>query len=280
MDRIGIERLCVFGLPPVQFVELAAGLACQYISTALAPSPYNPHGYPPWSLRDDAVLRREMLAAMRHHGVSISLCEGFGVRPNRDVSDYALDLDILCELEVPRINVASSERGLSRSFDQFAKIASMADALGIETAVEIGPGPVPNLHAALAAVRHVGNPNFRLLIDTMHFFRSGSGAEDIAQLDPSLIGYVQLCDVPAVSRHSTYLEEALYERMVPGTGEVPLFDILAALPAQLVLGIEVPQRSLAEAGIGPHERVARCVEATRNLLCQVEARAQRRGDVN
>jgi hypothetical protein len=35
-------------------------------------------------------------------------------------------------------------------------------------------------------------------------------------LDPNLIGYVQLCDVPLVSKHSTYMEEALYERMVPG----------------------------------------------------------------
>ena len=266
MERIGIERLCVFGLPPVQFVDLAADLGCPYISTALAPMQYNPHGYPRWSLRDDAALRREMVAAMRNRGVSISLCEGFGVRPGSDVSEYAADLDILCELEVGRINVASSERDASRTFDQFAKIAGMADALGIETTIEIGPGPVPNLRSALAAVRHVGNANFRLLIDTMHFVRSGSGAGDIAALDPNLIGYVQLCDVPLVSKHAKYMEEALYERMVPGTGELPLLDILAALPPQLVLGIEVPQRSLVDAGMGPHERVARCVEATRNLL--------------
>jgi hypothetical protein len=108
-----------------------------------------------------------MLAAMRTRGVSISLCEGFGVRPNSDVSEYAPDLDILCELEVRRINVASSDR----------------------------------------------------------------------------------------------------------TGELPLLDILAALPPQLVLGIEVPQRSLADAGVGPYERVARCVEATRNLLDRLKADA-------
>jgi hypothetical protein len=79
--------------------------------------------------------------------------------------------------------------------------------------------------------------------------------------------------VPLVSKHSTYMEEALYERMVPGTGELPLLDILAALPPQLVLGIEVPQRSLADAGVGPYERVARCVEATRNLLDRLKVDA-------
>jgi sugar phosphate isomerase/epimerase len=276
MDRIGIERLCVFGLPPVEFVELAAGLGCRYIATGLVPTAYNPHGYFKWSLRDDQALRREMIAAMRTHGVSISLCEGFGVRRGADVSEYAADLDVLSELCVKRINVVSVDRDLNRTLDQFAKLANMADALGIETTTEIGPGPIPNLAAALTAVRHVGKPNFRLLIDTMHFCRSGSNAADIAALDPNVIGYVQLCDVPLVSKHATYMDEALHERMVPGTGELPLLDILSVLPHHLVLGLEVPQRSLADAGVGPRERVVRCVEATRSLLQQVEARAATR----
>jgi sugar phosphate isomerase/epimerase len=266
---LAIERLCVFGLPPVQFVTLAAELGCRYISTGLVPMSYNPHGYPKWSLRDDPALRRELIAAMRDRDVSISLCEGFGVRVDRDVREYASDLDVLRELGVCRINAASSDRDLQRTLDQFARLAQMADSLGIETTIEIGPGPIANLSAALAAVRHVDKPNFRLLIDTMHFVRSGSGAADIAALDPNVIGYVQLCDAPLRSRHSSYMEEALYERLVPGTGELPLLDILTALPQDLVIGLEVPQRSLAEAGVGPHERVARCLEATRGLLASI-----------
>jgi len=273
---IGIERLCVFGLPPVQFVDLAADVQCCHIATALAPMAYNPHGYPKWSLRDNRALRSDTLAAMHSRGVSISLCEGFGIKPNADVREYAADLEILQELEVPRINVASIDNDINRTFDQFARIAEMAHSCGIETTIEVGPGPVPNLAAALAAWRYVGKPYFRLLIDTMHFFRSGSSVSDIAALDADVIGYVQLCDVPLVSKYSSYMEEALYERRVPGTGELPLLELLAALPNDVVLGLEVPQRSLAEAGVGPHERVARCVEATRNLLRRVEVNASSR----
>jgi sugar phosphate isomerase/epimerase len=266
VSLLAIERLCVFGMPPVQFVNLAADLGCRHISTGFVPMSYNPHGYPKWSLRDDASLRGELIAAMRDRKVSISLCEGFGVAPDSDVGRYGPDLDILCELGVDRINIASMDRDLQRTLDQFARLAEMADARGIESTIEIGPGPIARLPAALAAVRHVGRPNFRLLIDTMHFVRSGSGAADIAALDPKVIGYVQICDVPLKSRHSSYLDEALHERMVPGLGELPLLDILAALPDDVIIGVEVPQRSLAEAGVGPFERVARCVEATRGLL--------------
>lgn len=269
-NRIGIERLCVFAMPPVDFVTLTADLGCRYIATGLVPTAYNPHGYRAWSLRDDAALRREMCAAMRDRGVSISLCEGFGIQPGRDVRDYATDLDILRELGVARINAASADRDLPRTLDQFAVLAEMADTLGIETTIEVGPGPIAGLSAALSAVRHVNRPHFKLLIDTMHLVRSGASAADLAALDPGVIGYVQLCDVPLIRRHSSYLDEALHERMVPGTGELPLLDLLTVLPRDLVLGLEVPQRSLVEAGVEPYERVGRCVAATRRLLAQLE----------
>lgn len=269
IDRLGIERLCVFGLPPIEFVTLAADLNCRYIGIGLEPMRYNPYGYAPWSLRKGPALRREMIAAMRDRNVSISLCEGFGVSPKTDVRDYAADLDALRELGGTRINVTSMDRDVQRTLDQFAIITAMAETLGIETTIEIGPGPISGLPTALDAVRYVARPNFKLLIDTMHFVRGGAGAADIRALDPSVIGYVQLCDVPLVSKHSSYMEEALYERLPPGAGELPLVEILAALPEHVVLGLEVPQRSLVEAGVGPHERVGGCIKSALELLARV-----------
>ena len=269
MNRIGIERLCVFGMPPVEFVALAADLGCSFIGIGLTPMRYyNPHGYRDWSLRDDPALRRDMVAAMKDRDVGISLCEGFGVAPHIDVRDYGADLDVLCELGGARINAASIDRDVSRTLDGFATLAEMAETRGIETTIEIGPGPIAKLPAALAAVRHVNRKNFRLLIDTMHFFRFGGSVADIAALDPDLIGYVQLCDVPSVSKFASYMEEALHERLAPGDGALPLLEFLRALPRHVVVSLEVPQRSLAGAGVGPHERVGACVDAARKLLAR------------
>ena len=105
MNRLGIENISVFGLPPVEFVNLAADLGCRYISIGLVSMDYNPHGYPRFSLREDKALRREMVAAMRERGISISLGEGFTVRPGLDVcKERAADLEVMCELGVKRIN--------------------------------------------------------------------------------------------------------------------------------------------------------------------------------
>lgn len=270
MDRLGIENISVFGLPPIAFVNLAADLGCRHISAALIPFDYNPHGYPRFSLKDDAALRREMIAAMRDRAVAISLGEVFAVKADTKISDWAADVGAMAELGIKRINTLSLDPDRGQSFDKFGELTEMAAAYGMETTVEFIPGlTVADLPTAITAVRHVGRSDFRLLIDAMHFIRSGSRPEDLAAVDPAMIGYVQICDAPLVPRISNYFEEAKYERMVPGAGELPLLDILAAVPRDRIIGLEVPLRSQADAGVGPLDRLRPCVHAARDLLTRL-----------
>lgn len=267
MAELGIEAISVFGLPPLDYVNLAADLGCRHISTGLSAFPYNPHGYVPFSLRDDAQLRKDMIAAMAARGVDISLGEGLTVRRGGNVADYERDLDIFAELGVKLINTVSMEPDLARTFDEFARLAEFAAARGLRPSTEFAPGlTIADLPGALAAVRHVDRDDFGLLIDTMHLVRSGSGAADLAPIDPAKIFYIQLCDAAAAPRFETYFEESMFERMVPGEGELGLAEVVAALPGDRIYSIEVPLRSEAEAGIGPIERVGKSVSAARRLL--------------
>jgi sugar phosphate isomerase/epimerase len=276
MDRLGVGFLGGFGLPPVEFVDLTADLGCRYMSAVVQGLPLVPLGYPPFSLKDDAALRRDMRAAMNHRGVTISLGDGFLVLPGADMRTFAADLDALADLGVPRINVVSLDPDLGHTFDQFAILTELAAQRGIQTVVEPVPGlTVGDLPTALAAREHVGRSEFRLLIDPMHPVRSGSGAADVAAIDPHHIGYAQLNDTTLRPRLDNYMEEAMFERMVPGEGELPLPDILSALPPDIVIELEVPRRSLALAGVGPIDRLRPCVEAARRLLSEV---AGGRGD--
>jgi hypothetical protein len=105
-ERLGIGFLCGFGLPPVEFVHLTADLGCSHMSTVVHGLPLLPLGYPPYSLKDDS-LRRDVLAAMDHRGVTISLGDGFLVLPAADMLNFTQDLDALAALGVPRINAVS-----------------------------------------------------------------------------------------------------------------------------------------------------------------------------
>jgi sugar phosphate isomerase/epimerase len=199
------------------------------------------------------------------------MIDGFVIRAGHDIRDRAPDFEIAAELGGTRLNIKSLDSDQQRNLDQFAATAELGAAVGIETSTEFGPSlSTENLSEAVDVVRYVNRPDFRILMDSMHFFRSGGTIEDITALDPEIFAYIQLSDVPRVATIANYFEEATRERMVPGEGELPLLDFLAALPRDLVVGLEVPIRSLAEAGVGPHERMRRCVEAARNLLSELD----------
>lgn len=195
MGRLGIEHQTVFGLPPVEFVHFAADLGCGYIAAVLSGNPINPHGYEPFSLRDDAALRQRTIAAMREREVSISLAEGFVVRPGSDMRGYAADLDVLAELGVAMVNTVTMDPDLDRSHDEFGTLAEMASERGMQTTVEFAPSlTIKDLDSALAAVHHV------------------------------------------------------------------------ARPPDIVIGLEVPMLSAAQAGEPTEERARRCVQAAHDLL--------------
>jgi sugar phosphate isomerase/epimerase len=271
--ELGIEFISVFGLPPVEFVRLAAELGVRNIGMALEPMPgFNPQDYPAWSLRADRALRRDMAAAMADTGVRISLGEGLVVFPDKDMSDYAHDLEAMAELGVTRLNTLSFDPDIPRSIEQFAKLADMAAPAGMEVMLEFTPSKkIADFSMALDAQRQVGRDNVKVLVDTMHFARSGSSLDALAAADPARIGYVQLCDSTRDGEgFAGYTDEAIYERQSPGRGELPLREILAALPRDLIYSLEVPLRRQAEAGVGPHERLRAALDDARRLLEAVD----------
>lgn len=269
MRGLGIEFISVFGLPPVEFVGVAVDLGCDYISTALIGIRLKSLGYPPYSLKEDAALRADLRAALHDRGIGISLAEGLVILPNTDVSDLAADLDIVAELGAAQINTLSFDKDRNRTFDQLAALTQLAAERGIGTTVEMSPGLTIGEPATVAAaIEHVGGSALRLTVDTMHWVRSGYGGAELSELGPEKIGYVQLSDTTLRPRLPSYMEEAMYERMVPGDGELPLAEILDVVPDDVIVGLEVPMRTLAEAGVGPMDRLRPCVVAARELLAR------------
>lgn len=268
MTSLAIEFISVFGLSPVGLAHLTADLGYQHFTTVLQPFGESLLGHPRFSLRDDADLRKELLAVMRDRGVSLSLGEGIGIMPGADVREaFPRDLEIMAELGIPRINVVSLEPDLQRTFDQLGALSEMAGQHGIETLIEFVPiFTIADFPTARAAVRHVGRQDCRIMLDTMHFFRSGARIEDLSAADPHEIGYIQLCDVPQPPAIADYMEEAVYQRAAPGDGDLPLKEVLAALPRDRVVGLEVPLRAEALAGIDDAARLGRCLDAARAIL--------------
>lgn len=270
MDRLGIEMLSVFGMPPIEYVHLTADLGCRYITTGMVGfAPVKALNYPPFSLRDEPRLREDLIAVMDDRGVSISLGEGLLIAPGVDVRSYAADLDVMAELQIPRINTVSLEPDRARAFDELAVLTALAAERGISTCIEPVVGlSIADLPSAIAAVEYVDRDEISLLIDTMHVARFRASADDLRSISAERIGYIQLSDTTMQKRTEHYAEEAMFERMGPGEGELPLLDMLTALPEDRVVGLEIPMRSRAEAGVSARDRLLPCVENAKSLLAR------------
>ena len=269
MDRLGIDFISVLAMPPVEHIRLAAELGCSRISLAPAPFTANPHGYAPWSLRDDAELRTEVKAALAGEGVTLSLGESFLIWPSAGMEPSVADLDLFAELGCERANVVVIEPDRAAAIDQLGMFARQAGERGLKATLEFMPGTVfGDFKAALAGLSDVGDSNLSLLVDTMHFGCSGSDPADLAAADPAAIGYVQICDAKrdAFNDMAAYGEMAKHNRLPPGEGELPLYAILAAAPLEVPVGLELPRLALAEQGIGPKERLGGAVATARAIL--------------
>ncbi|WP_454796671.1 sugar phosphate isomerase/epimerase family protein [Novosphingobium lindaniclasticum] len=268
---LGIDMRTVAGMGPVEHVRLAAELGCKAVSMNLEQAP-GPQGYPAWSLREDAGLRREVKAALADAAIRIGLGEGIGADIGvsigegdnlRAPEDHAADMDIFAELGTRRIGVRDGGLERDRAFDTMARFAEMARERNMDFGFEFSPGmTVRNLKGALDLVRHIGGDRVSVTVDALHFFRSGGAARELAELDAALIGHVRLCDA-ALNGTGAPSSEARDSRLIPGEGELPLREFVDALPRGKTLGLDL---SLPQAALG--------VEAARDYLVEVVTRTR------
>ncbi|MBW8755272.1 MAG: sugar phosphate isomerase/epimerase [Sphingomonadales bacterium] len=267
MDRLGLEFISALGMTPVDAIGLTAELGLRRTGMAPAPITANPHHFAPWDLRSDPALVRATKAAAAEHGVAITLGEGFLIMPGLEIAQMAGALDIMAELGAPVVNAVVIEQDRARAADEFGLFARMAGERGLAATIEFMPLMWPaTLAEAVAFLAEVGAPNGKLLLDAMHVYRSGATTAEVAALDPAMIAYVQLCDVPLPARSDDYGEEARHERRCPGEGDLPLAEFLRAVPAGVTVGLEVPMVSKAESGVSLRDALRPCVEAARRLL--------------
>ena len=128
----------------------------------------------------------------------------------------------------------------------------------------------------------VGGSGGGVIIDPLHLQRGGGTPGDVRSLDPKLIAYCQLCDAPLAAPYDlprpqelprgqsvegiTGLAlEARAVRLLPGDGELPLAEIIAALPAGLGFSVETPNLALLES-LGALEFARRARQVVARLL--------------
>ncbi len=211
---------------------------------------------------------RQIEAAFNLTGLALYDAESFSLRAETNiVLDYGAALDVVARLGGRAIltSIVDAEDGLAQEL--FVTLCEQARMRGIKVGLEyISFRALKKLEDAVDFVTRAGQPNSGVIVDFLHHSRVGGTAADLAKTDPSLFAYAQICDAVAniPADDEGLLVEARTGRLVPGEGAIPLEEYLAALPADLPIGVEAPVSALAGHSAGARAKIL--AEATRNLL--------------
>ncbi len=160
-------------------------------------------------------------------------------------------LEVSARLGAKNVLVMSAEPDEARTVERFCDLCDRAAPYGLHVCLEfaIYTGVRTLAHAA-HVVAQSKRSNASVLIDALHFSRSGGIPAHVAQVDPSLFRYAQLCDasadMPGPTDAPALVREARPGRLLPGEGVLPLAEFVAALPPTVPLAIEAPSRATAD----------------------------------
>jgi sugar phosphate isomerase/epimerase len=107
------------------------------------------------------------------------------------------------------------------------------------------------------------------MIDSLHFDRTGAQPSEIDRYPAKWFRYIQMCDAPKKKPDDLHglLYAAREERLFPGEGELDILGVLAHLPKDLPVALEIPTETLSFTA-SPEERARLAREAAQKVLDQ------------
>ncbi len=269
--RFSLAHLSAIALPPPALIEAAAAAGYDAVGLRLLRVTADSPGYP---LMEDAAALRATRAALAATGIAVSAIEFVRLTPETSVASLLPMLDAGAALGAGHLICAPYDDDHARLAGRLAMLAEAAAARAIGAVLEFFPWtPVPDLAACIRVVQAAG-PGVGILADALHFDRSGSDPGQLAALDPARLPFAHLCDAPVDPPYGDdeLIHAARAERLPPGAGAIALDAFVAALPAGLMLELEVPMLG-ANAGRPTVADLCALRLAARRLVARVEGAA-------
>jgi sugar phosphate isomerase/epimerase len=126
-----------------------------------------------------------------------------------------------------RVHVAAFSGELPRISDQFAAVCDRLSHVPV--AVEFMPySQIGNLTQALDLAKRTGAPNAKVVLDVVHFFRSGGDPTDLTASQLDWVAGLQLSDV-AARQGVSLAREARHLRTYPERGTLDIVGLLRSI---------------------------------------------------
>jgi sugar phosphate isomerase/epimerase len=262
-----LAHLTVLDLPPPEVIRVADRTGYRTVGLRLIAVTDTTPGYP---LMHDPAMMGATREAMAETGVSVLDIEFVRITPELDVPALEPFPAAGAELGARHVITAPYDPDLGRLAERLAAIGELCARYGLGAVLEFFPWTVvPDLATAMRVVEATGRADVGILVDTLHFARSGSTLEELEAVPASRLPLVHVCDAPAERPTTTegLLHNARAERLPPGEGGLDIAGVLRRMPPEIPIALEVPMQGLTRE-VGPEEVARRVREAATRLLAR------------
>ena len=220
-----------------------------------------------FDLANDKELFVQTERARKDTGISIDSIENARIFDGMSVKDYEHHLEAAARLGVRHVlsNIWSADRGYTE--EKFGELCDLAARYDQRIELEfVTWSSVKDLKAAAVILRAVQRPNAGILVDTLHFHRSGVTLEELKEIPAEWLYCLHICDAPeSIPTDADALAYTARDgRLYPGDGCINIREIANAAEWP-VYGIEIPNNRQWEQ-LGIKEHAARALECTKKYL--------------
>lgn len=196
----------------------------------------------------NTALIRETAQRLQDSGLTVMDIEIFRLQAHTDIDQFEGALEAGRLLGATHALAAPQDGDRHRLAETLHRFCETASRHGL--VVDLEPTPwyeVSTLRECASLIAATGRQDLGIVVDMIHFDRTGETPDSIRALAADHFRYAQLCDAPAMrpADLDTLLLQARAERLMPGDGGLDLAAILQALPSSLPLALEIPMQSLA-----------------------------------
>ena len=264
LHRFSLAHLTLQTCPLSHFIRIAARTGYDFVSLRLSKVVSTDRIYP---LITDSRFRRETKRHIADCGLGVLDVELVVLGPESGPDEYKPFLEAAADLQAQGVIVQLPDPDRQRAMDHYARFCELANSYGLYAVLEfVSWTQTPDLRSAAGIVRGADQPNGGILIDMLHFDRSGSLLEDLLKIPSEWFHFVHLCDAPRAmpTLVEGTINTARHARLFPGEGELKIAEVLQYIP-NVPYSLEVPNTELLQR-IGPEKFAYQAIVAARNYL--------------
>ncbi len=237
--------------PPLEYIQASKDAGYDAIGIRLYRAPGRTYNFDP--IVGNPALMRDVKSAIANSGLEMWDIFSIYLRPEMEWDLILPAMDYAGELRAKYVLVIGDDPEWTRMCESMGRLCDKVAPMGMTVVVEATVNALSPLQVATKFMEDSKRANVGICLDPCQTFRDHGSFDVVKEVDAKWLPYMQINDTLEIGKMGAQ----------PGTGLIPLGDLLDVMPANIPLSVEAQLRDNSYTGA---QWAKKSVESTRAFL--------------